>query len=332
MSSKNLSQIFSKGADFIQQKIGNGLILTVYSSGVWKTEMFGEFENKNQDYQNLYFDLASLTKTVIATQFMHLAQTKKVDLDKNLGDLLNCLKPFKNLTLKKLLTHQSCLNIIQKYSKNQNYTKPQIREILFNSGNLEIQKTNLRFSYSDLNYIYLGEILPRLVEVAGLETALSPFLQKFELDFVFNPFLKNIPISEIVPSSQNFPVGIVHDPKARWLGGIAGSAGLFGNLKSLQKFVELWLKNDFKLNADLYQQSFYPTGPWYFSNLQPIFGTTWRLGKYSKNPNHAGFTGPSVMLNPKKQLAIVHLNNYLFESETDQHRADFLNWNTQLLW
>jgi CubicO group peptidase (beta-lactamase class C family) len=262
---------------------------------------------------------------------MYLTQTKKIDLNQKTSNLLSSLKPFQNLTLEKLLTHQSCLNLTQKYSKNQNYNTQQIREILFNSSNLEIQKTNLRFNYSDLNYIYLGEILPKLIGFKGLETALNSFLQKFELDFVFNPLLKNIPISEIVPSSQNTPAGIVHDPKARWLGGVAGSAGLFGNLGSLQKFTEIWLKNDFKLNSDLYKQSLYPTVPWYFSNSQPIFGDVWRIGKYSQNPNHAGFTGPSIMVDPKKQFAIIHLNNYLFESEAEQHRTNFLSWNTELL-
>jgi hypothetical protein len=116
MSSKISSKVFLKGESFIEQKIGTGLILSVYSSGNWQTKIFGEFTNKISDYQKLYFDLASLTKTLLASQYMELVQAKKIDLSQKNSNLLDCLKPFKELTLQKLLSHQSGLDLIQKYS------------------------------------------------------------------------------------------------------------------------------------------------------------------------------------------------------------------------
>lgn len=331
MSSKIYSHIFLKGEDFVKQKIGRGLILSVYNLGKWRTEVFGGFKGKSLDYQNLYFDLASLTKTLTASQYMHLAQAKKLYLNQKTYNFLKCLKPFKNLTIQKLLSHQSGLDLIQKYSKDKNYTSQKIQKILFGVGNLEIQNTSSRFNYSDLNYIYLGEILPKLTGSKTLESSMNDFFQKNGLNFVFNPISKGIPTSQIVSSSKYLPVGTVHDPKTRWLGGVAGSAGLFGSLSDLQKFTQLWLENSFGLSSELYKTSLYPEGPWYFSYNKPIFGTVWRLGKYSPNPNHAGFTGPSILLDPINQRAIVHLNNYLFESESEENRGKFLSWNKDIL-
>ncbi len=44
------------------------------------------------------------------------------------------------------------------------------------------------------------------------------------------------PVENAVATSPNIPVGTVHDPKARVLGTHCGSAGLFSDLTSLEKF------------------------------------------------------------------------------------------------
>src|SRR6202043_188108 len=100
-----------------------------------------------------------------------------------------------------------------------------------------------QFKYSDVNYILLGEIVEK---VSGMS------LEDFGNKRIFGPLgMKDTgfrPQGELkkrcAPTQQRegrWMIGEVHDPRAYYLGGVAGHAGLFSSADDLAIFARMLL-------------------------------------------------------------------------------------------
>jgi hypothetical protein len=109
----------------------------------------------------------------------------------------------------------------------------------------------------------------------------------------------------------------------------------------LEKWVDFWLHNQLGLSEQLYQQALGVIDPVAQRTLSefeksqelihnPKFGLVWRRGWLSNYPNYAGFSGPSVALDPYSGKALVQTCNYHYHQRTDSHRQRFLRWNRKL--
>src|SRR5205807_6926211 len=102
------------------------------------------------------------------------------------------------------------------------------------------------FVYSDINYIVLGE----LVRIASGRT-----LDQYSAQEIFKP-LRMIDsgflppkekLARIAPTEQSEQSagkmlrGVVHDPTARFMGGVAGHAGVFTTAADLARFCRMLL-------------------------------------------------------------------------------------------
>jgi uncharacterized protein YbbC (DUF1343 family) len=182
-----------------------------------------------------------------------------------------------------------------------------------------------RFIYSDINFVLLGEIVRRLS---------GQTLPQFAHDQIYGPlgmtetrFLpppawrSRIAPTEVDPDTNQPLRGVVHDPTSRYMGGIAGHAGLFSTADDLAKYAEMWLGLGQAGGVRVFQpvtiQKFIePATP----ADQPILralgwdmdspfssnrGELYPIGSYG----HTGYTGTEMWMDPATNSFIILLTN-----------------------
>lgn len=258
------------------------------------------------------FDLASLTKPVVTATLVHLlAERGKL----RLGDTVARHVPeFAQLgkeavTLEQLLLHTSGLpadNDLRDYPAGDRAAA------LERIHRLKLEaRPGERFTYSDVGYIVLGEVVER---VAG-----SP-LDRFAHDEVFGPLgmtattfrPSGAQASRVAPTEQRdgaWLAGRVHDPRAERMGGVAGHAGLFATADDLSVFVRTLL------GGGSFGGRRILAGETVAELLRPRAGPGGRrtLGwdVQAGGVSHTGFTGTSIWMDPARALGVVLLSNRL---------------------
>jgi uncharacterized protein YbbC (DUF1343 family)/CubicO group peptidase (beta-lactamase class C family) len=270
------------------------------------------------------FDLASLTKVVATTTaLMQLFEQGKFRLNDKVTDYIPEFQSGKSaITLRNLFTHFSGL-------------KPDVPLASPWSGyqtGIKLACTDppdgppgARFVYSDINFILLGELVHRLS---------GQMLSDYARDHIFAPLgMKDTmfqPPSTLVPriapterAAKDSPPlrGVVHDPTARNIGGVAGHAGVFSTAGDLARFAQMMLNGGELdgvriVSAATIQKFTEPQSP----PDQPILrGLGWDIDSpYSGNRGelfpigsfgHTGFTGTSLWIDPFSQTYVILLAN-----------------------
>ena len=192
------------------------------------------------------FDAASITKVVATTPSIWLLvqRGKIASIDDPVQKYIPEF-PYADVTLRHLLTHTSGLrpdlDLREPWTGYDTAMKLIMQEKLTN-------KPGYIFRYSDINFELLGEIVRR---VSG-ET-LDAFAKKNIFDPLgmtdtgFRPATGDRrPVTDprIAPTEMAGGVmlrGVVHDPTARRMGGVAGHAGLFITTHDLAKYCRMLL-------------------------------------------------------------------------------------------
>jgi uncharacterized protein YbbC (DUF1343 family) len=187
-----------------------------------------------------------------------------------------------------------------------------------------------RFVYSDINFILLGELVHRLS---------GQMLNDYARVNVFIPLQMNqttfLPATALIPriapterlaGTDRILRGVVHDPTARNMGGVAGHAGLFSTGDDLARFAQMML-NGGELDS---QRVFNPLTIQKFTEPQsppdqPILrGLGWDIDSpLSRNRGelfpigsfgHTGFTGTSIWIDPSTRSFVILLANSVHPS------------------
>jgi uncharacterized protein YbbC (DUF1343 family)/CubicO group peptidase (beta-lactamase class C family) len=270
------------------------------------------------------FDLASLTKVLATTTaVMQLMEQGKVRLNDPVAKYLPefAQNGKEDITVRQLLVHFSGL------APDLDLAQP-------NGKAWEGKETAYRMAfeakpetppgaglvYSDINFIVLGALVER---ISG-ET-----LDAYAAAHIFAP-LKMTKTRYLPPAAWKARIapteedennkmlrGIVHDPTARRMGGVAGNAGVFGTADDLAKFAQaLLLGGGGVLSPSAIEKMTTPQ--------QPPSATSWRGfgwdidSPYSSNRGdllpvgsygHTGFTGTSLWIDPTTKTYIVILTN-----------------------
>jgi uncharacterized protein YbbC (DUF1343 family)/CubicO group peptidase (beta-lactamase class C family) len=177
-----------------------------------------------------------------------------------------------------------------------------------------------KFSYSDINFIVLGELVER---VSG-ET-----LDEYAVRHIFAP-LKMLHTRFMPPATWRAKIaptqydenehmlrGVVHDPTARRMGGVAGHAGLFSTGDDLAKYAQTLLDGgDGILSALSVEKMTRPEQP---PSAPVLRGFGWDIDSpFSSNRGdlfpvgsygHTGFTGTSLWIDPTTRTYIILLTN-----------------------
>lgn len=270
------------------------------------------------------FDAASLTKVVATTaSLMKLFEQGKVRLNDRVTEYLPDFQGGKSgITVRHLLTHFSGLRPDLDLKPEWSGYQTGIRKAL---DDKPVAEPGTRFIYSDINFILLGEIVRK---VSG-----KP-LPDFARDNIFRPlgmkdtmFLppaalrRRIAPTEILPGGKLPLLGVVHDPTTRYMGGVAGHAGLFTTAADLARFAEMMLGMGARGGVRIFQ----PLTVRKFTTPQtpagqPILrGLGWDIDSaYSGNRGelfaigsygHTGFTGTSLWLDPESKTYVILLAN-----------------------
>lgn len=194
--------------------------------------------------EDTIFDAASLTKVMAATPaIMKLIEQGKVELDAPVSRYLPEFAAHgkEAVTVRHLLTHTSGLP--PGLPPNPPWSGRDEALTLAEESHLA-EAPGSAFRYSDINFILLGEIV-RKVSGRGLN--------EFCADEIYRPLsMKDtgfLPVESlrlrIAPTERaedgTFLRGIVHDPTARRMGGVAGHAGLFTTASDVAKFARMML-------------------------------------------------------------------------------------------
>src|SRR5262249_48481310 len=191
-----------------------------------------------------------------------------------------------------------------------------------------------RFVYSDINFFLLGDIVRRVT---------GERLDRYAKTQIFDPLGMNdttfLPPeslrSRIAPTEAcpelgwpcgapglKFLRGIVHDPTARRMDGVAGHAGLFSTAADLSRFCRMLL-DDGRLGAvrilspATVARMTAPSTP---PDMRAVRGLGWDIdSSYSSNRGelfpigssygHTGFTGTSLWLDPATKSYVIFLSN-----------------------
>jgi uncharacterized protein YbbC (DUF1343 family)/CubicO group peptidase (beta-lactamase class C family) len=261
------------------------------------------------------FDAASITKTVAtAPSIWLLIRDGKLEVDAPAKRYLPEMADDR-ITIRHLLTHTSGLPP----GLNPRDVTSYESAIRLATALQPLNAPGAIFRYSDCNFILLGEIVQR---VAG-ET-----LDRFAARRIFEPLGMRdtgyrpagrapgaaVALSRIAPTentSEGMLRGVVHDPTARAMGGVAGHAGLFTTAADLAKYARALLAGTVfprELTTVMSPPgvAMLRTGGLdYDSGYSRPRGDHFPLGSFG----HTGFTGGFYWIDPQSRSFYVFLSN-----------------------
>jgi uncharacterized protein YbbC (DUF1343 family)/CubicO group peptidase (beta-lactamase class C family) len=264
------------------------------------------------------FDIASLTKPVgTALAVMSLVERGAIKLDAPLGRYLKEFKTdvFEQSTIRRLLTHTAGFAAIP---ANDSVAAgfPQAARVLARKG-LEYP-AGTGFQYSDTGFILLGEVVRR---VSGLP--LDRYLERVLFkplglrDTTFHPEPRMIP--RVAPTEFHNGAmlqGVVHDPRARQLQGVAGHAGMFSTAADIARICRMLV-----LGGQLDGQRIFKNATvqlmWEANgdgralgwDVSSAFSRTMAPFFPHGSVGHTGFTGTAVWIDPPTKTYMVVLTN-----------------------
>jgi uncharacterized protein YbbC (DUF1343 family)/CubicO group peptidase (beta-lactamase class C family) len=268
------------------------------------------------------FDAASLTKVIATTSsVMKLFEQGKIRLSDRVTEYLPAFQGGKSdITIRHLLTHFSGLRPDLDLKPEWSGYETGIRKALDEKSHTA---PGVGFVYSDINFILLGEIV-RVVSGRPLN--------EFAEQEIFAPLgmhdTRFLPPAawrgRIAPTERDHGVplrGMVHDETSRYMGGVAGHAGLFTTAEDLAKFAEMMLNlgeyKGVRIFSPLTVRKFTsPNSPPHQAILRGLGwdidspfsgnrGELFPLGSYG----HTGFTGTSIWIDPSTRTYVILLCN-----------------------
>ncbi len=269
------------------------------------------------------FDVASLTKVVATTSsMMNLIEQGRVRLNDPVTAYIPEFHGGKtDITIRHLMTHFSGMRPFFEFDSGG--YEAGIRLAI---NERPTSPPGTRFVYSDINYILLGEIVRRASGLNLDEYAREHiFVPAGMLETGFRPaadLRARIAPTELLPTMTEPLRGIVHDPRARAMDGIAGHAGLFSTAADLSKFAQV-LINGGKgadgrriFGALTVHAMSTPQSPLGQAVLR---GLGWDIDSPYSSPRgdlfplgsfgHTGFTGTSMWIDPGTGSYVILLTN-----------------------
>jgi len=306
--------------------------------------------------EDTVFDMASLTKVLATTPaVMLLIERGQVRLD---APVRTYLPEFTGegrelVTVRELLTHTSGLppdlELRTDWSGYQTAIKKACAETLQS-------KPGTVFKYSDINFILLGDIVQRVSKLP-----LPVFVQREiygplkMTDTGFLPLENGIKLSRIAPTEvvdgtvaegragsplpaaaheeSHLPDGahgvtrptvlrgVVHDPTARRMGGVAGHAGLFSTASDVARYARMMLNlgeldgvrifkpETVKLMTNVQTPAEMPAKRGLGWDIDTAYsgprGELFPVGSYG----HTGWTGGSLWIDPFSKTFVIFLSN-----------------------
>jgi uncharacterized protein YbbC (DUF1343 family) len=270
------------------------------------------------------FDAASLTKVIATTpSIMKLFEAGKIRLDDPVTKYLPEFQGGKSdITVRLLMTHFSGLPPDLPLIPQWSGYETGIHKALTIAP---VAPPGARFIYSDINFNLLAEIVHRLsgelVSQFAHEHIYAP-LRMEETEFQPPAALRpRIAPTEIDPDTGESMRGVVDDPTARYMDGIAGDAGLFTTADDLAKYAFMILGRGEYQGVRIFgpatiKKFTEPATPadqpilralgWDIdSTFSSNRGELYPIGSFG----HTGYTGTSIWMDPVTNSFVIVLTN-----------------------
>ncbi|MBI3715237.1 MAG: beta-lactamase family protein [Betaproteobacteria bacterium] len=338
----------------IEQKKLPSAVYHLERMGRMYEKAYGRFdydENVTPIGTGTLFDVASLTKVVATTpSVLILVEEGKLSLDARLIEYFpECANGGKEvITLRHLLTHVSGLpaGIPAKppWSGKAAALDLACRQVVTDAP-------GSKFRYSDINFLLLGMLVEKVSGLSLADFATPRVYKPLGMkDTVFRP-QAFVPLrytaADIAPTQivteESLQIGLhqdlaagdvlrgtVHDPTARLMGGVAGSAGLFTTARDLALYARMLL-NGGELDGvrvlsreSVRLMSTVQTPPTVRERRAIGFdidspysrprGTLFPIGSYDHPGSfgHTGFTGCVLWIDPASQSFYIFLSNRVY--------------------
>jgi CubicO group peptidase (beta-lactamase class C family) len=264
--------------------------------------------------ENTVWDLASLTKVVCTSTLAWKAvQNGRLSLK----DRVQTYLPESALDagIENLLLHNSGLVAFRTY-QGRLRTRAEVWSEVFSEIAQESETV-----YSDLGFILLGRIIERVHRGVVLDQMFNSLRVG---KATFRPKAKEncAPTEprETWRPGEGYAQGIVHDPTAWLLGGVAGHAGLFSDLESLEVFAK-------RVLAGEYFDESWTTPPgsssraygWDTNQGHRASAGIWPEDSFG----HTGFTGTSIWFNRRLGWYALLLTNRVHPTATNTKILQF---------
>lgn len=279
------------------------------------------------------FDLASLTKVVATTTAaMMLEEEGRLDLDQPVAWYLpEFSDPAKaGITVRMLLTHSGGLEAFAPL-----FESTRGREQYLDA----INRRPLQYApgtgmvYSDWDMILLQLVIERIVgDSLDRYVAQRLFEPLGMRDTMFRPpapLTPRIAATEVDATRGGLLHGVVHDPNAWAMGGIAGHAGLFSSAPDLAVFAQMllnggWYGDVRVLRPETIARWTSRQGPgssralgWDTPSGQSSSGRHFSARSFG----HTGFTGTSLWIDPERGLFVILLTNRVNPTASNQRHV-----------
>jgi CubicO group peptidase (beta-lactamase class C family) len=307
-------------AEIAAGHLPGAVVLIGGENGVYYRRAFGDREVMPERLpmaEDTIFDLASLTKVVATTTaILQLVERGRLDLDAPAARYWPAFAENSKgaITLRQLLTHYSGLPADLDLSRRWSGERDALRLIV---RERPAAPPGSRYLYSDINFEVLGELVERVsgqsLDAYCREHVFQPLGMR---DTGFRPHLS----SRIAPTERGRQ-GVVHDPTAWRMGGVAGHAGLFSTADDLARFARMLLADGRLdgvqvLQAASVEAMAVPQSP---AGQARLRGLGWDLAapfgadRDALPPvgafGHTGFTGTSLWIDPISGLYVILLSN-----------------------
>ncbi|MEO6952481.1 MAG: serine hydrolase domain-containing protein [Polyangia bacterium] len=260
------------------------------------------------------FDLASLTKP-LCTAALVLRRVRT-------GALTLSDRPRPEATIAQLLSHASGVPAVLSLGDPLRPSPEMRRACIEHARTVALDyEPGTRSVYSDLGFILLGDA----VERTG-----TPLDRAFTEEIACGADIAFGPNPAAAPTEG--PRGVVHDDNAKAMQGVAGHAGLFGDVRSVSTLVRAWVDawhgDDALLDPALVRLAWERAG---------VPGSTWGLGWDHPSESHSSagtawprtgvghlaFTGCSVWIDPPQRRWVVLLSNRVHPTRANERIRQF---------
>lgn len=297
------------------------------NNGEYKLKLIGGNKSRNIDLkidENTMFDVASITKLFTLLLLFKLEEEGIIDLNSKISDINPDFQNLEDFTLNDLVRLHGELrtdgNITQARSKEEAYDM--LKTLYLNSNSREENK------YTDFGAIVIGDTIEKVIsQKLGKNITFEEVMKKYLLEPLnltsteFNPTTINI-------SGNGNDYGLVHDPKARILGGAVGSAGIFTTSDDLARLSrEIYSVNYINKNhiSRLGEITFPNSNQSNKGNLgiyvkHPLgYDKTFTPNEFSTGSfSHQGWTGSLAMFDPNNLIHSNILVNAIYENENKE--------------
>ena len=344
VSASHLAAMDSVITDEITKGRLPGAVVAVGRKGrlIWQKAYGSRVVDPSREPMTLdtIFDVASLTKVVAtATSIMILVQRGKVSLNDSVSRYIPELKGNgrDGVTIAQLLTHVSGyapdFDLRERWSGHDEAIKRLIAEPLRNPP-------GTRFTYSDIGFIALGEVVSRVSGMPLDQFAKKNIFEPLKMhDTGFRPDAnlqtriaptekRRGQLSYLGDTAANVGAegdvwlrGQVHDPTSYRMNGVAGHAGLFSTASDLAIYCQMIMNygeyGGVRILSPLSVNEM--VRPRLVNRMGATRGLGWDMDtSFSKNRGdlfplgsygHTGFTGTSIWIDDTSEMFVVFLSN-----------------------